>query len=53
MKDKTIARIKITRYVYGGKLRYLAEIKYPNGSSVSFNESTINKLLKEMKGKIN
>lgn len=46
MEDKRILRLKIKSYEYEGKVRYLAEIKYSGGKSVSFNESTMNKLWK-------
>ena len=53
MKNRIIAKIKITEYEDEGKLRYLAEIEN-KVIKISFNESTIGKLLseisKELKG---
>lgn len=42
-----VARIKVTRYAYQGKERYLAEIK-KGRDTTTFNESTLKKLLKRL-----
>ena len=45
--EYVVARIKITKYVYHGKERYLAEIKKGRYTR-TFNESTLKKLLKRL-----
>lgn len=50
-KDIIIARIKITKYLYEDKVRYLAEIDR-GYDKISFNETTKKKLCKEISKEI-